>query len=53
MGKGKNAKLLSDEQATDFKDLLLGFLVRCLFKNNLQRGVWEPLEHLGWCVLQK
>ena len=32
MGKGKNANLLSDEQATDFKDLLLGFLVRFLFK---------------------
>lgn len=41
MGKGKNANLLSDEQATDFKDLLLGFLVRLFM-----RSVWDPVKHL-------
>ena len=46
MGKGKNANLLSDEQATDFKDLLLGFLVRFFIKNNWRRSVWDPVKHL-------
>ena len=46
MGKGKNANLLSDEQATDFKDLLLGFLVRFFIKNNWRRNVWDPVKHL-------